>query len=163
MPGLCLIISRAAIYLPKPALNNIRPFSTSFRFIYFISSKGWLKNKLLDVPKLNYFFLKDVLNESLHGPFPAVWSLEWKVAILLPKIAKKVAKASFYINRDLFENSLNIDKMFEVLLYDNFLPRIVKNRPICSHWFLASFSFIFGLSKRQYNFYTTNKCEKWPI
>ena len=42
--------------------------------------------------------------------------LEWKVAKLFPVVAKKVAKASFYINRDLVKNSPNIRKMCGLLL-----------------------------------------------
>ena len=48
---------------------------------------------------------------------------EWKVTKLFPK----VAKASFYIKRDLFGNSQNIHKMFGLLLLHNFLSKIAQS------------------------------------
>ena len=62
--------------------------------------------------------------------------LEWKVAKLFPVVAKKVAKASFYINRDLVKNSPNIRKMCGLLLWDNFMPKMFINRTIWSHCFI---------------------------
>ena len=42
MPGLCLIISRAARYLPKPALNNILSLCVYYNIYGFCPLIIWL-------------------------------------------------------------------------------------------------------------------------
>ena len=46
VPGLCPIISRAARYLPKPALNNILRWSIPLNFLLFIYSYGIFRKKV---------------------------------------------------------------------------------------------------------------------
>ena len=60
MPGLCLIISRAARYLPKPALNNIPSLLCILRSL-------WLKQRK------EIFYLTAAENCGIRRPLHLVW------------------------------------------------------------------------------------------
>ena len=112
--------------LPKCQIN---PTKTAQRVLKFWKSGDDLPNPVT---------LLQIILELKNGWRHSYWwhcvkcdqMLEWKA----PKLFPKVAKASFYTKRYLFDSSTYIQKMFGLLLSHKFLPWIFKNCPIWSHW-----------------------------
>ena len=62
---------------------------------------------------------------------------EQKLLKFLPKIAPKVT-THFLHNIDVTRNSQKVTKLFGLILWDNLLPELVKNRPIWSHCWVGT-------------------------